>query len=97
MNQFVRFSFVVVFCLLAFAFRSPAPLTYLPGEGWNYETPGKESGKWQRARAKEQLDVAQEAFDKKDFSTALKAAFRVEKNWPLSDVTPQAQYLFHHG
>ena len=93
MNQFVRFSFVVVFCLLAFAFRSPAPLTYLPGEGWNYETPGKESGKWQRARAKEQLDVAQEAFDKKDFSTALKAAFRVEKNWPLSDVTPQAQYL----
>ena len=93
MNQFVRFSLVVTFALLAFAFRSPAPLTYLPGEGWNYETPGKENGKWQRARAKEQMEVAQEAFDKKDFSTALKAAFRVEKNWPLSDYAPKAQYM----
>ncbi|MFM2081352.1 MAG: hypothetical protein RL380_43 [Verrucomicrobiota bacterium] len=79
--------------MLAFAFRSPAPLTYQPGEGWNYETAGKESGKWQRQRAKEQMEVAQEAFDKKDFDTARKAAFRVEKNWPLSDYTPQAQYL----
>ncbi|MFM2293772.1 MAG: hypothetical protein RLZZ350_185 [Verrucomicrobiota bacterium] len=93
MNRLGRFTFVVAFGLLAFAFRSPAPLTYQPGEGWTYETAGKETGKWQRARAKDQLDVAQEAFDKKDFDTARKAALRCERLWPLSDYTPKAQYL----
>jgi len=79
-------------CLLAFPSRSPAPLIYRPGEGWSYEPVGGE-GKWQRARAKEQLDVAQAAFDKKDYSLALKAARRVVKVWPLSDYAPPAQYL----
>ena len=32
--------------------RSPAPLIYVPGEGWYYESYG-ESGKWQRSRAKD--------------------------------------------
>lgn len=70
----------------------PAPLIYRPGEGWTYEPVGSE-GKWRRARAKEQLDVAQEAFDREDYSLALKAARRVVKEWPLSDHAPQAQYL----
>ncbi len=48
---------------------------------------------WQRTRAKEQLGVAQVAFDKADYSLALKAAKRVVKIWPLSDYAPQAQFL----
>jgi len=39
------------------------------------------------------LDVAQEAFNKKDYSLALKAARRVVRVWPLSDYAPQAQYM----
>jgi outer membrane protein assembly factor BamD len=87
-----------VFLLLAFAsvmlvpFRSPAPLIYTPGEGWTYESVGGE-GNWQRTRAKDQLIVAQDAYDKKDYSTALKAARRTVRVWPLSDYAPQAQYV----
>jgi outer membrane protein assembly factor BamD (BamD/ComL family) len=78
--------------LLAFPFRSPAPFIYRPGEGWTYEPVGGE-GKWQQSRAKDQLDVAQAAFDKKAYALALKAAHRVVRVWPLSDYAPQAQYL----
>ncbi len=83
---------LIIFCLVAFPFRSPAPLIFRPGEGWTYEKPGTE-GKWTRTRAKDQLDVAQAAFDKKDISLALKASKRLIKQWPLSDYAPQAQYL----
>jgi len=79
-------------CLLAVPFRAPAPLIYRPGEGWTYESV-EGGGKWQRPRAKEQLEVAQAAFDKKDYSLALKAARRVVRVWPLADYAPQAQYL----
>ena len=78
--------------MLAFPFRAPAPLVYRPGEGWTYEPVGGE-GKWQQPRAKDQLEVAQAAFDKKAYSLALKAARRVVQVWPLSDYAPQAQYL----
>lgn len=87
-----------VFLCLALAgvmlvpFRSPAPLIYTPGEGWTYESVGGE-GNWQRTRAKDQLIVAQDALDKKDYSVALKAARRTVKVWPLSDYAPQAQYI----
>jgi outer membrane protein assembly factor BamD (BamD/ComL family) len=77
---------------MAFPQRSPAPLIYRPGEGWTYEPVGGE-GKWQRTRAKDQLEVAQAAFDKKDYGLAQKAARRVVKQWPQSDYAPQAQYL----
>jgi outer membrane protein assembly factor BamD len=87
----VRLLLIAVF-LLAFPFRAPAPLIYRPGEGWTYEPVGGE-GKWQQPRAKDQLEVAQAAFDKKAYSLALKAARRVVKVWPLSDYAPQAQYL----
>jgi outer membrane assembly lipoprotein YfiO len=79
-------------CVVGFPYRSPAPLIYRAGEGWTYEPVGGE-GKWQRTRAKDQLDVAQEAFDKKDYSLALKAGRRVVSNWPLSDFAPKAEYL----
>ena len=83
---------LIAVCLLAFPFRAPAPLIYRPGEGWTYEPVGGE-GKWQQPRAKDQLEVAQAAFDKKAYSLALKAARRVVQVWPLSDYAPQAQYL----
>jgi len=72
--------------------RSPAPLIFIPGEGWYYES-SAEVGKWQRPRAKEQLEVAEAAFAKKDYSTTLHAAHRVLRVWPLSDYAPRAEYL----
>ena len=77
---------------LAFPFLSPAPLIYRPGEGWTYEPVGGE-GKWIQPRAKDQLEVAQAAFDKKAYGLALKAARRVVRVWSLSDYAPQAQDL----
>src|SRR5688572_2469711 len=71
---------------------SPAPLVYTPGEGWHYEAVGGEGG-WARRRAKDQLEVAQAAFDGKDYSLAAKAARRTTTQWPFSDYAAQAQYL----
>ncbi len=83
---------LIFLLLMVFPFRSPAPFIYPPGEGWTYEPVGGE-GKWKQTRAKDQLDVAQAAFDKKSYGVALKAAKRVLSVWPLSDYAPQAQYL----
>ena len=44
-------------------------------------------------RAKDQLDVAEQAFNTHDYSLALRAAHRVVRVWPLSDYAPHAQYL----
>jgi outer membrane protein assembly factor BamD (BamD/ComL family) len=88
-----RFSLFLL-CWLAFPQRCPAPLIYTPGEGWHYEQAGGE-GSWIRQTAKEQLDVAQTAFDKQDFSTAIKAANRIVSHdkWRFGDYAPRAQYL----
>ena len=72
--------------------RAPAPLMYVPGEGWYYEPYG-EKAVWQRPRAKEQLDVAETAFTNKQYSITLHAAHRVLRVWPLSDYAPRAAYL----
>ena len=92
MNRRFVFLLLAAACVLLVPFRSPAPLIYTPGEGWTYEPVGGE-GNWQRTRAKDQLIVAQDALDKKDYSTALKAARRTVKVWPLSDYAPQAQFI----
>ena len=92
MNRRIVLLLVVVGSVALFPFRSPAPLIYTPGEGWYYEPFGTAAG-WQRTRAKDQLDVAQHAFDTHDYSLALRAAYRVVKVWPLSDYAPHAQYL----
>ncbi len=91
MRRLVCF-FLICAGVLLFPFRSPAPLIYTPGEGWRYEPVGG-GGDWQRTRAKDQLIVAQEAFDKKNYGLALKAARRVVNIWPLSDFAPQAQFI----
>lgn len=90
-RRYVRLLLLGV-CLVAFPFRCPAPLVLTPGEGWSYEPVGG-GGKWQRSTAKGQLEVAQAAFDKKDYTLALKAARRVVKVWPISDYGPEARYL----
>lgn len=86
----------LLFLAAAFAvlapLRSPAPLIYTPGEGWYYEMPGQTLN-WQRSRAKDQMVVAQEFFREKDYSNALRAAYRVVALWPLSDYAPDAEYL----
>lgn len=84
--------FLILAGIVAGARRCPAPIIFRPGEGWTYEPVGQ-TGKWERDRAKDQLAVAQEAFDKKDYRTALKAARRTVKVWPLSDYAGPAQYL----
>lgn len=83
---------LIVACLVAFPFRSPAPLVFRAGEGWTYEPYGGE-GRWQRLSAKEQLAVAQAAFDQKGYSVAIKASRYLLLKWPTSDYAPQAQYL----
>jgi outer membrane protein assembly factor BamD (BamD/ComL family) len=92
MNRWSIRLLLVALCWFATISQSPAPLIYQPGEGWIYEKVGGE-GKWTRTRAKDQLEVAKTAFEAKDYSTALKAARRTVKVWPLSDYAPEAQYL----
>jgi outer membrane protein assembly factor BamD len=89
-----RLTFWIILAALValLPFRSPAPLIFVPGEGWYYESSG-ENLKWQRPRAKEQLEVAEEAFTNKDYSITMHAAHRVLRVWPLSDYAPRAQYL----
>jgi outer membrane protein assembly factor BamD len=83
---------LIALALLGFAVRCPAPLVFTPGEGWRYERPGAE-GSWVRTRAKDQLDVAQQAFEAEKYGVAMKAARRTVNVWPFSDYAPQAQYL----
>jgi outer membrane protein assembly factor BamD len=78
--------------VLALPHVCPAPLIYKPGEGWSYEPVGGGGG-WKRTRAKDQLDVAEKAFEAKDYDLALKAARETVKKWPLSDYAPKAQFL----
>ena len=85
---------LLLICLLVFPFRSPAPLIFVPGEGWQYEKVGDTTASsWQRSRAKDQLEVALAALEQNDHGTALKAARRTVKVWPLSDYAPQAQFV----
>lgn len=88
---FARWLFLLVL-FLGFVWRCPAPLIYTPGEGWVYEAAGSE-GAWKRTRAKEQLIIAQDAYDRENYGLALKSARRTVKTWPLSDYAPQAQEL----
>src|SRR5271154_3050462 len=89
-RRFIRLGLILLL-VVALPYRSPAPLIYRPGEGWTYELPGAK-GDWHRLRAKDQLAVAQQAFDQKKYRLALKSARRVIRVW-LSDYSPQAQYL----
>ena len=73
MNRRFGFLLVIIACVVLFPFRAPAPLFYVPGEGWYYESYGQNI-KWQRTRAKDQLDVAEQAFNKSDYNTTLHAA-----------------------
>ena len=86
-------SALLLACLFALPFTCPAPIIFRAGEGWTYEAVGGSGSNWERKRAKDQLQVAQEAFDRGDYRLATKAANRVVKVWPLSDYAGRAQYL----
>ena len=88
--RYAFWSLLVVVVLLPL--RSPAPLIFVPGEGWYYESYGA-TAKWQRTRAKEQVEVAEQAFTNRDYTVTLHAANRVLRVWPLSDYAPRAEYL----
>jgi outer membrane protein assembly factor BamD len=83
---------LLVAAAMLLPFRAPAPMYYTPGEGWYYEPYG-EKADWQRPRAKEQLDVAEQAFTNKNYNVTLHAAHRILRVWPLSDYAPNAEYL----
>jgi outer membrane protein assembly factor BamD len=92
MNRRLACLFLAAAAVMVFPGRAPAPLFYVPGEGWYYESYGQNL-KWQRPRAQEQLEVAQQALDNKDYDTTIAAAHRILRLWPLSDYAPDAQYL----
>jgi outer membrane protein assembly factor BamD len=92
MNRRLGFWLLLLLVVVLLPSRSPAPLVYTPGEGWYYEPYG-ETAKWQRTKAKDQLQVADEAFAAKNYSVTRRAAHRVLRMWPLSDYAPRAQYL----
>lgn len=91
MQRWSVFLPIAVLCWLASILPAPAPLIYRPGEGWIYQRVGDEGG-WMRDRARDQLEVAKQAFEARDYPTALNAARRVVRVWPLSDYAPEAQY-----
>jgi outer membrane protein assembly factor BamD (BamD/ComL family) len=91
MNRRIALLALVLIGLFAWPLRCPAPLVYRAGEGWTYESPG--GAKWTRGRAKDQYDVAKQAYDDKRYRLASKAARRTVARWPLSDYAAQAQYL----
>ena len=89
MNRRFHFWILFVALMALLPFRSPAPLVYVPGEGWYYENYG-ENAKWTRSRAKDQLEVAEQAFTNRDYTVTLHAAHRLLRVWPLSDYAPRA-------
>ncbi len=93
MSRRLAGSVILLVALVALPFTCPAPIIYRAGEGWTYEPVGGGGSSWQRKRAKEQLQVAQDAFDRGEYRLATKAANRVVKVWPLSDYAGRAQYL----
>ena len=92
MNRRFVFLLLLVAGAMLVPFRAPAPLYYTPGEGWYYEPYGQKAD-WQRPRAKDQLDVAEQSFTNKNYNVTLHAAHRVVRMWPQSDYAPRAEYL----
>lgn len=92
MSRRLTLFFLLVTSAVMLPLRSPAPLIYTPGEGWYYELFGNNT-KWQRPRAKDQVEVAEQALADKDYSTAMHAANRVLRVFPLSDYAPRAEYV----
>lgn len=94
MNLRVTQLLLLAICVIALPHESPAPLIYRQGEGWVYQRVGADgvADKMFAPRAKEQLDIVQNAFKSKDFDLAQSAAKRLVKKWPLSDFAPAAQY-----
>src|SRR5271168_1782762 len=93
MSRRLTLFFLVFASVVMLPLRSPAPLIYTPGEGWYYQIFGGSNTKWQRPRARDQIEVAEKAFADKDYATAMHAANRVLLVFPMSDYAPRAEYI----
>ena len=92
MSRRLSLFFLVIAAVALLPFRSPAPLIYNKGEGWYYEPYGATNA-WLRLTAREQLEVAKAAYTNQNYTVALHAARRVVRLWPVSDYSPEAEYL----
>jgi len=73
---------------------SPAPLIYVPGEGWSYVRPGdSEASRWRRPNATEQIQVSRDADQAGSHRLARKSSKRILDKWPFSDHSAEAQYF----
>lgn len=73
---------------------SPAPLIYVPGEGWSYVRPGDtEASRWKRPNAQEQIQLARDADQLGNFRLARRSAKRVLREWAYSDYAAEAQFF----
>ncbi len=90
MNCWLARILFILLIAVAIPQRASAAITYTPGIGWHW---GDTS--WFRTTPREQIKVAQEAFDKKDYAVAMLASKRIvnEKRWKFTDYGRQAQYL----
>ncbi|HIG29241.1 MAG TPA: outer membrane protein assembly factor BamD [Verrucomicrobiales bacterium] len=87
-----RHLFPILIILLFTVNESPAPLVFTPGEGWSYQAVG--SGRdWQKNRARDQYEIANEALQVGDYKLAIKAAKRALNRWPLSDFSARVRLI----
>jgi outer membrane protein assembly factor BamD len=90
-----KYGRIFLFCalgLIAFPFRSPAPLVVKPGEGATYDVPGSEDSAPDQKDAQSQFDVALAAENKGDVGKALSGYKKTVHRFPKASVASLAQY-----
>jgi outer membrane protein assembly factor BamD len=66
----------------------PAPLVWRKGEGWTWESFGMPVGN----TPKEQLEIARQFFEQKDYGNAAAAYRRLLRRWPASFAAEEARF-----
>jgi outer membrane protein assembly factor BamD len=92
MKKFARFFLFSALGLMAFPWRSPAPIVVAPGEGATYQVPGSEDTAPDQKDAQTQFDVALAAENKGDAGKALAGYKKTVKRFPKASVASLAQY-----
>ena len=92
----ISFQRLIVMWLVAvtlYPMTSPAPLIYVPGEGWSYVRAGEsEASRWRRPNATEQIQVSKDADEAGSHRLARKSSKRILEKWPFSDHGAEAQF-----
>jgi outer membrane protein assembly factor BamD len=92
MKKFSQFLLLLCLGLIAFPFRSPAPIVVTPGEGTTYQAPGSEDNAPNQKDAQTQFDVALAAESKGNVGAALAGYKKTVHRFPKSTVASLAQY-----